>query len=124
MTTNIEIIEYNTTWSAQFFAERDILKIPLSPWLVEVIEPVDNALVLHPVDQDTLAYIEEILTMFSSSFMTEDRNNDDSEEVARRNAGRRLVDNLKNSEATNAAKELTFDDVSLLIDDSINEVKV
>lgn len=88
------------------------------------VERVGNALLLRSLDQETLTDIGEILTMFSPSFMAEGRNNDDSEEAARHIAGRRLVDNLKNSKATDPAKELTFDDISLLIDDSINVVKV
>jgi antitoxin VapB len=87
------------------------------------IERVGDTLVFQPIAQDTLANIGEIFAMFSPSFMAEGRNSDDSEEVTRHIAGRRLVDNLKNSKATDPAKELTFDDISLLIDDSINEVK-
>jgi antitoxin VapB len=83
------------------------------------IERVGNALPLRSVDQET----GEVLTKFSPSFMTEGRNSDDSEAITRHIAGRRLVDNLKNSKATGPAKELTFDDISLLIDDSINKVK-
>ena len=85
------------------------------------IELVGNALVLRPVEQETLANIGEIMTMFSPSFMAEGRNNDNSEAAARRIAGRRLVDNLKNSKATDAAKELAFEDISQLIDDSITK---
>ena len=87
------------------------------------IELVGNVLVLRPLEQETLANIGEILTMSSPSFMAEGRNNDNAEAATRRIAGGRLVDNLKNSKTTDAAKELTFDDISLLIDDSINEVK-
>jgi antitoxin VapB len=88
------------------------------------VELVGNALVIRPVEQETLANIGEILTMFSPSFMAEGRNSDDSEEAIRRIAGRRLVNNLKNSKATDAAKALTFDDISQIIDDSINESRV
>lgn len=90
---------------------------------LEIVRAGDT-LVFRPIAKDTLENIGEILAMFSPSFMAEGRNSDDSEEVARHIAGRRLVENLKNSKATDAAKELTLDDVSLLIDDSINEAKV
>jgi antitoxin (DNA-binding transcriptional repressor) of toxin-antitoxin stability system len=45
-------------------------------------------------------------------------NNSDSEEAIRHIAGRRLVNNLKNSKATEAAKALTFDDITKLINDA------
>jgi GrpB-like predicted nucleotidyltransferase (UPF0157 family) len=43
---SIEIIEYITTWPAQFLAEREILLVALSPWLVGDIEHIGSTAVL------------------------------------------------------------------------------
>jgi antitoxin (DNA-binding transcriptional repressor) of toxin-antitoxin stability system len=44
----------------------------------------------------------------------------DTEEIMRRIAGKRLVEILRNSESTEAAKALTFDDITKLIDESFS----
>ncbi len=46
-------------------------------------------------------------------------NDSDSEEVMRRIAGRKLIRNFKTSKSSEAAKHLTFDDITALIGDSI-----
>lgn len=46
MTQNIEIIEYNAAWPAQFLAERTILQTALAPWLVADIEHIGSTSVM------------------------------------------------------------------------------
>ena len=46
MTQNIEIIEYNAAWPAQFLAERAILQTALAPWLVGDIEHIGSTSVV------------------------------------------------------------------------------
>ncbi len=44
---------------------------------------------------------------------------EDTAEILRRMAGRRLVQTLRNAKSTDAAKALTFDDITKLIDESL-----
>ena len=46
MTASIEITEYNPSWPAQFLAEREILLVALSPWLVGDIEHIGSTSVI------------------------------------------------------------------------------
>ena len=46
MTQNIEIIEYNAAWPAQFLAERAILQTALAPWLVGDIKHIGSTSVV------------------------------------------------------------------------------
>ena len=45
MTQNIEIIEYNAAWPAQFLAERDILQTALAEWLIGDVEHIGSTAV-------------------------------------------------------------------------------
>ena len=46
MAASIEIVEYNTSWPAQFLAERVVLQTALAPWLFGEIEHIGSTSVI------------------------------------------------------------------------------